>query len=298
MSRRILLAEDEPVLARLIQDVLQDRGYQVTLFEDGASAWDHLADQHDYDVILLDWSMPGMDGIDLLRKIKAEPDLARIPIIMETANSDDDSIRQGLQEGAYYYLVKPFQPETLEAIVDAALAQRQEMEQLINSVQMAEKPLLLMQSGRFSLRTLDDARLLANYLSLASDQSERIIQGLQDLLVNAIEHGNLEIGYTDKGRLIREGQWQQEIERRLALPEYQDRSVEVDFHRDSESINFTIQDQGRGFEWRKYLDFEPERAFDLHGRGIAMARKLSFDQLEFSESGNRVTARVFIKQAG
>jgi hypothetical protein len=54
----------------------------------------------------------------------------------------------------------------------------------------------------------------------------------------------------------------------------------------------TIQDEGDGFDWQKYLDFDPERAFDPHGRGIAMARMMSFDALEYQGKGNTVVLKI------
>jgi hypothetical protein len=86
------------------------------------------------------------------------------------------------------------------------------------------------------------------------------------------------------------GEWQQEIQRRLQLPEYRDRLVEVSFEKVNKLICITIQDQGAGFNWQNYLDFSPERAFDLNGRGIALAYKLSIDQLQYLGNGNTVKA--------
>lgn len=111
-----------------------------------------------------------------------------------------------------------------------------------------------------------------------------------------MEHGNLALSYQDKTDLLLEGCWQEEVDRRLDLPEYRERYVEVFFERLPNSIRFTISDQGNGFDWTKYLDFDPERIFDPHGRGIAMARKLSFSTLEFQGNGNSVLATVDLTQ--
>ncbi len=70
---------------------------------------------------LLDRLMPVMDGIELLGKIKATPELEQIPIIMVAATSDTTSIQEWLDAGAYYYLIKPFEPKVLLSIVKAAV---------------------------------------------------------------------------------------------------------------------------------------------------------------------------------
>ncbi len=292
-AARILLAEDEEITAAIIQELLAPPEYEITSCVDGRAAWEHLSNHGtQFDVILLDRGLPHISGMELLRRIKADPSLTRIPVVMETASGDEESIRQGLREGAYYYLTKPFLPDVLLAVVNAALAQAQELRAMIESVQRAERPLALLQTGTFRFRDLDEARLLANSLARICPDPERAIQGLQELLVNAVEHGNLAISYAEKGALVLAGTWQDEVHRRLHNPLYRDRAVEVIFQREPELLRFTIKDQGAGFDWERYLDFSPERIFDPNGRGIAMAKKLSFDGLEYQGVGNRVIATV------
>ena len=294
-SARVLLVEDEEFFVTLIRDFLERNGFRLQVFTDGPQAWEHLqAVGPLYDVILLDRHLPQMDGMDLLRHIKASTELARIPVIMETGCGDDPSIREGLDEGAYYYLTKPFQGEVLLAIVNAAYQQSRDMRQMLDSVRRAERPLALLQNGSFRFRDLDEARLLANYLARAYPNPEKTILGLQELLVNAVEHGNLAITYAEKGELLRNGSWQHEVDARLNRPEYAGRQVEVHFERQAEQIRVRITDQGDGFDWAAYLDFSPQRACDVHGRGIAMARTLSFDRIEYQGKGNTVVAEVNI----
>jgi CheY-like chemotaxis protein/anti-sigma regulatory factor (Ser/Thr protein kinase) len=292
-STRILLAEDEEIVALIIADHLTSHGFEVVLCHDGLMAWEKLQAQGtSFDVILLDLMMPRLDGMELLRRIKREPSLVHIPVILETASGHDECIREGLAEGAYYYLTKPFQPEILVAIVQAAVEQVRGYRSLVEGLRRAERSIEFLQKGEFHFRDLEGARILANYLALACPEPERFIPGFQELLVNAVEHGNLEISYPEKGRLLLKGGWQEEIQRRLSLPEYQDRHVEVRFERHPETLSFTIQDQGKGFNWQDFMDFSPDRVFDLHGRGIAMSRKLSFDDLQYQGKGNIVVATV------
>ena len=105
--------------------------------------------------------------------------------------------------------------------------------------------------------------------------------GLTELLVNAVEHGNLEISYDEKTELTRERALQREISRRLALPAYRDRVAAVRFERSGGRVQVEICDQGPGFDPEPYLTIDPRRVFDSHGRGIAIAKLLSFDRLEY-----------------
>jgi anti-sigma regulatory factor (Ser/Thr protein kinase) len=110
--------------------------------------------------------------------------------------------------------------------------------------------------------------------------------------LHAVEHGNLGITYADKSHLLYNDLWHEEIQRRMALDENRDKRVCVHFERRPHALTITVRDEGHGFDWQHYLDFEPSRAFDLNGRGIALARAKSFDLLEYQGNGNTVTATI------
>jgi two-component system, OmpR family, copper resistance phosphate regulon response regulator CusR len=118
---KILLIEDEERIASFIRKGLEENGIQVTQAFDGDTGLS-LARNEMYDVILLDVIMPGMNGFDLCRKIRAE-EITRTPILMLTALSTTDDIVEGLSLGADDYLAKPFKFKELLARVHA-LARR------------------------------------------------------------------------------------------------------------------------------------------------------------------------------
>jgi anti-sigma regulatory factor (Ser/Thr protein kinase) len=87
------------------------------------------------------------------------------------------------------------------------------------------------------------------------------------------------------GRLV------EEIERRQQDQKYRSLRVSVHLARTPDGLELTIRDQGDGFDWKKYLEYSEERAFDLHGRGIAMATHC-FDSIEYKGSGNTVKVTI------
>ena len=294
----VLLVEDDEIISLLIEDALTEVGHQVVTQKDGQAAWDQLqSGDSAFDVILTDRNMPRMDGMALLRKLKSASHLRDIPVIMETAETSAESIQEGIDQGAHYYLTKPFKPEVLVAIVNAAIEQYRDHRQLKETARRAERPFACLHHGSFRFASLDEGRMLANFFAQASPDPEKRVIGLQELLINAVEHGNLGLSYQDKTELLMEGRWQEEVERRLGLPAYRERFVEVLFERIPQAIRFTIRDQGEGFDWRKYLDFDPARIFDPHGRGIAMARMMSFSSLEYQGNGNTVLATIELTAA-
>jgi phosphoserine phosphatase RsbU/P len=144
----------------------------------------------------------------------------------------------------------------------------------------------------YEVRTLAEARDLATLIASLHPDPDRIVIGLTELLVNAVEHGNLGITYEEKASLLDRGAYDAEISRRLALPAFASRKVKVKVTRDGVTLATRIEDEGDGFDWLPYLDVDPERALTCNGNGIAIAREMSFDELRYEGRGNVVVATV------
>lgn len=289
----VLVVDDEPIGREILVENLTDEGYAVVEAGSGESAWELIdADPGRFDAILLDRMMPDMDGIEILRRVKMRPEMMNVPVIMQTGMANDSDILEGLQAGAYYYLTKPFSAETLLAIVAAATRDYRGHRELADEVRRQGKSLSCLMQGRFAFSTPDEARNLATLVANAAPDPGRVVLGLSELMLNAVEHGNLGIGYNEKSRLIEQGTLHEEIERLLETEEFGSRRAELLIERRDGELIFEIHDQGPGFDWRTYLEMSPERAFDTHGRGIAMSRMISFDQLEYLGAGNQVRAVI------
>jgi DNA-binding response OmpR family regulator len=116
LPKRILAVDDELVTARLMQYHLERAGYQVTLAHDGEEALAKVGESRP-DIIILDVMMPKLDGFEVLRRLKDDPQTEPIPVIMLTAKSESEDALQGYDSGAQWYLSKPFEPEVLLAYV-------------------------------------------------------------------------------------------------------------------------------------------------------------------------------------
>ena len=104
---KILIVEDDPDIRELLRFNLEKAGYTIFLAEDGEKALT-LARKHSPDIVLLDLMLPGMDGLEVCRTLKKDPELQRIPIIMVTAKGEEMDRVVGLELGADDYVVKPF----------------------------------------------------------------------------------------------------------------------------------------------------------------------------------------------
>jgi len=121
MSReKILAVDDEEDILELLRFNLSREGYQVSCAETGEDAL-RMARTKPIDLMVLDLMLPGLDGLDVTRKIKNDPKLRHIPIIMLTAKGEEADVVTGLELGASDYVTKPFSPRILVARIKAAL---------------------------------------------------------------------------------------------------------------------------------------------------------------------------------
>lgn len=120
---RILIIEDEKHLARTLADILEQDGYQSDIANDGVTGYELAADGV-YEAMILDVMLPGIDGFEILRRLRNEK--IETPVVMLTARSDVSDRVRGLDAGADYYLTKPFENNELLACLRAVLRRRTE----------------------------------------------------------------------------------------------------------------------------------------------------------------------------
>jgi len=119
---RFLVVDDFSTMRRIIKNLLHDLGYQnVTEADDGTTALPILQ-AGDIDFLITDWNMPGMPGLDLLKAVRADPKLAKMPVLMLTAEAKREQIIEAAQAGVSGYVIKPFTAETLKEKLEKILA--------------------------------------------------------------------------------------------------------------------------------------------------------------------------------
>ena len=120
MSQQLLIIEDESDLRNMLQFALEEEGYTITTVANGSAAWRALT-QSPPDLILLDWMLPDISGVDLLRRIRGHEILGNKPVIMLTARAEEQDKVRGLDAGADDYIVKPFSIKELKARIRTRL---------------------------------------------------------------------------------------------------------------------------------------------------------------------------------
>ena len=121
---KFLVVDDFSTMRRIIKNLLNDLGYQnVQEADDGQTALPILQ-AGGIDFLVTDWNMPGMPGLDLLKAVRSDPKLAKLPVLMLTAEAKREQIIEAAQAGVNGYVIKPFTAVTLKEKIDKILEQR------------------------------------------------------------------------------------------------------------------------------------------------------------------------------
>ena len=111
---KILIVDDFSTMRRIIKNLLRDLGFNNTFEADDGNTALPLLKNGDYDFVVTDWNMPGMQGIDLLKEIRKDPALCHIPVLMVTAEAKREQIIEAAKSGVNGYIIKPFTAATLK----------------------------------------------------------------------------------------------------------------------------------------------------------------------------------------
>jgi len=117
-NMKILIVDDFSTMRRIIKNLLRDLGFNNTFEADDGNTALPLLKGGNFDFLITDWNMPGMQGIDLLRAVRADPNLSSLPVLLVTAEARRDQIVLAAEAGVNGYIVKPFTAQTLKEKIE------------------------------------------------------------------------------------------------------------------------------------------------------------------------------------
>ncbi len=285
---KVLIVDDDSGSRALLKNLVEEQGYPAAVAPDGQRGLETFRHFRP-DVVFSDVRMPGMSGLELLEAIRLEDQSALFVLV--TGYGCEEYAVQALRSGANDYIHKPVFDTDFVPLVKRLAEQVED--------RSAERKVRAMFSRRtFTLEldnTLERVPIIAGQLleetsgAIPPDQRGGVRMGLIELLMNAIEHGNLGITYQQKGAALRVRDGLAKLTgRRLAQPELAAKRVTVHFKMDARTCEWVIADEGAGFDWRAVPEAtKGEAIYAPHGRGIMLSR-LYFDSVEYQGLGNVV----------
>lgn len=142
-------------------------------------------------------------------------------------------------------------------------------------------------------RSVNDVLELSQKIAEFFPQPQDAQIGIYEMMLNAIEHGNLSISYQEKAALMKNNVWLEEIEYRSKTKENKDKYAFVSVLKNETSVSLIVTDMGTGFDWKSFLAKEAEHKA-INGRGISLAKLISFDEIKYNDIGNEVTCVKYL----
>ncbi len=289
---KVLIVEDDEPSRLFLATVTRHLGHEVSEAADGAAGWRQFQAEGP-DLVFSDIAMPVMDGLQMLERIRERS--PETVVIMTTAFGSPEHTLRALRLRANDFLVKPLQLQDITANLRKyadVLGTRSTEREVVGFMVLRH---LVMRLGNRPELVGKVADRLMQETDSRIPRSERlgVRLGLVEILLNAIEHGNLGITYEEKTAALAGGSldWQNLVMARAADPRYRDRKTTIDFRLEADLCSWTITDEGAGFDWRNMPDPNtPGNLLAAHGRGVMLSR-LTFDEVVYEGSGNRVTLR-------
>ncbi len=286
----ILAVDDDEMNAEILQINIEYFGHIPHILKDGDVAWEYLNENRGkVDLVLLDLMMPKMNGFELAKKMQSDPFFKNTPIIIQSGKASSDELQEALDAGVLFYLTKPFSTENMRGMIDS-VAYTLYREKCVNNLMKNE---LDTSVEEFEVKTLEDMYDVVSKIARSAPDQNIVKYVLAELILNAIEHGNLNIGYTKKGRIIKEQTWEDEISNLLNKPENANKKVCIKSIRSNDCLEVRILDQGEGFDWKKYKELKAENIVKMNGRGIAKAFKM-LPTIDYVGNGNEVHCKFYI----
>jgi CheY-like chemotaxis protein len=286
---KILIVEDDFASRTFLFETMESQGHETCVAEDGEEG---LARFNEFqpDLVFSDIHMPKMDGLEMLEEIRKTGKNAII--VMNTAYGCEEYAVKAIRLRANNYLRKPIRHKELLPLLNKY--------SLFLGNKVSE-PIDLSEGTRqnFSMSLTNDVEAIPDTVNLLVQATSEILTdsdqfdvrlGLNEILINSVEHGNLEISSKDLLTAINEGKdgVKNLREIRMAKPGLSHRQVKVVYKLNDTFCEWVITDQGEGFDWKKYLnDCEKLGPLDIDCKGIFLSR-FHFDTLEYVGNGNIV----------
>ncbi|WP_437229765.1 response regulator [Planctomicrobium sp. SH661] len=288
----ILVVDDSAMDQKIAAGLLRrDTGWEIEFAADGRQAWTRIRDSNAAlpDVVVTDLQMPEMNGLELVREVQREFPL--VPVILMTAQGSESIAVEALQQGAASYVPKAKLAALLAPTVQQVLSlavERRTRRELLRYMKVIESHFVLENDTAMLTSLVSHLQETLRDMSVLSE-NERLRAGvaLEEALLNAVYHGNLEV--SSELRETDHMQFYELARQRMRLSPYKERRVYVDIRIDSSGLQYTIRDEGPGFDPTNLPDpTDPANLERPCGRGLLLMRTF-MDEVRHNELGNEVT---------
>jgi len=285
--KKILIIDDEKPVRDVLNIALTEEGYKTFEALDGRQGIE-LFKSSEPDIVITDVMMPGIDGIEVTKRIKSHRD--DIDVIIMSGFGTEELVINALRAGASNYLKKPIMFDELFKILDELIFRRENRKrfEIAKDIVLREQKEIVLENEVSNVWGAVN-QILFNVHAVADPSTiEGMSIGLYELIINAIEHGNLGITYEEKSNALQKNGYRVLLEQRRENADHEGKHVTIRCEYSQNELSIEIRDQGEGFDLSNLPDIhDPETMMSDHGRGILLAT-LFYDSIEYTDPGNCV----------
>ncbi len=301
MKEKILIVDDDKYITLLLYNFLNDEGYVCETAENGLDALEKISQSDSFDMVLLDFVMPKMNGLEFLSVVREKyPDL---PVMMISGYRTRENTLEALKLGAIGFIKKPFSLHDVLKnlkLVFHATQSKKELGPIIPHLKQGGMEFVF-KTGEIEPDKV--SLLLATHLGemglVEGRRISTVALAFNEILTNAIEHGNLElpVNYFLENPESKEKESVSDLKaKRLGDPHYANKDIIIKYSFYNNETRVTVVDEGPGFDTesaKEFLESEDAMKGETCGRGLILL-KYAVDEVTFNEKGNEVT--LMIKQ--
>ena len=296
MKEKILIVDDDKYISLLLYNFLEEEGFKCDTAEDGLEALEKVSKGNEYDMVLLDFVMPKMNGLEFLAAVKdINPNLS---VMMISGYRTRENTLEALRLGAIGFIKKPFSLNDVLSnlrLVFNVSKSKKELGPIISHLNKGKMEFV------FKTGEIEPDKIsfyLATHLGemgfISGRRITTVALALNEVLINAIEHGNLELPVNyfveNPGAEKKETVFDLKNER-LKDSQYADKKITINYQFQNDETAVTIADEGPGFDPSTVMNFlvsDDLTKTEGCGRGL-MLLKYAVDEIRFNEKGNEVT---------
>jgi YesN/AraC family two-component response regulator len=285
--KKILIIDDEKPVREVLNIALTEEGYSLFIAANGNQGL-QIFKKEEPDIVITDVMMPEMDGIEVTKKLKDVSD--KVDVVVMSGFGTEELVIEALRAGASNYIKKPIAFDELFKIIDTIIFKRETRKRIevAKDIVVKEQKEIIIGNNVSEVWGIVNQILFNIHSGISHNTIEGISIGLYEIIINAIEHGNLDISYEDKSRALQDNVYQKLLSDRKIKADHQKKKVFINCRYKRDEIVVEVQDQGNGFDLKNLPDLkDPEAIISDHGRGILLA-SLFFDEVNFREPGNCV----------
>ena len=290
-SRTLLVVADNPDTQALILEHARAKGHSVIAATNPALGLTTF-DMTQPDIVIMDLFLPDQEGMTLVKQIRQRRPAC--PVVLLTDAGHEDSTLEGLRAGALDYVQQPIHEEAFAQVLQRAIHSLPASVDDAPGVERLEYVLVMGPDPNYVESTVTWL-IQGTAMGLMESRQLHLRAALQELVMNAVEHGCLEIRYRDKIDAMAKDEYDGLIQQRRREPRFRDRRVTIRaiYDKRERMLTYQIADEGKGFNWKSRVNrpLDACSTGDASGRGMFLANSF-FPDMTYNEKGNEVRFTV------